>query len=193
MKRKLGLTLFAGAIAFAAALPAQAANPCNPCAAKNPCAANAKLDPALITRPAGTRLAGGKHEQLAKEGKKLWSDKALSPNGLSCATCHAGNASFSPGFAQPYPHRVAMAEERFGLKQVRRDEMVQGCMVMAMAAKPLPWDSRQLAALTAYVGNVQKTFKPVAASAANPCAAKNPCAMKNPCAAKAANPCAMGK
>lgn len=164
---------FAGAIALAAALPAAyAANPCNPCAA------SAKPDPALISRPAGTRLAGGRHALLAKEGAKLWSDKALSPNGLSCATCHEANASFSSTFAQPYPHRVAMAYDRFGLEQVRRDEMVQGCMVMAMGAKPLPWNSRELAALTAYVEDVQRTFKPVAASGANPCAARNPCAAK---------------
>lgn len=176
MKREfqsVRVALLAGAIGVAAALPAaHAANPCNPCAAKNPCAASTKLDPALITRPTGTRLASGKHATLAKEGRKLWSDKTLSSNGLSCSTCHDANASFSPTFAQPYPHRVGMAEDKFGLEQVQRDEMVQGCMVMAMASKPLPWSSRQLAALTAYVGDVQKTFKPVAAAAANPCAAK---------------------
>jgi cytochrome c len=184
MRPSLGavpVMLFASAVALAAALPAaHAANPCNPCAAKNPCAAGAALDPALITRPAGTRLATGKRAALVTEGRKLWSDKTLSSNGLSCATCHAGNASFSPGFAQPYPHRVAMADEKFGVKQVRLDEMVQGCMVMPMAAKPLPWDSRKLAALTAYAGEVQKTFKPAAASGANPCAATpgNPCAAR---------------
>ena len=43
-----------------------------------------------------------------------------------------------------------------------------------------------IAALTAYAAEVQKTFKPVASSAANPCAA-------NPCAAKPANPCAARK
>jgi cytochrome c peroxidase len=175
MRPSLGavsVVLFASAVALAAALPAaHAANPRNPCAAKNPCATKAALDPALITRPAGTRLATGQRAALVKEGKALWSDKTLSSNGLSCATCHAGNASFSPDFARPYPHRVAMAQDKFGVKQVRLDEMIQGCMVMPMAAKPFPWDSRKLAALTAYAGEVQKTFKPVAGPAANPCAA----------------------
>jgi cytochrome c len=181
------VALFAGLLALAAALPiAHAANPCNPCAAKNPCAANSQIDRKLVTRPAGTRLAGGRHDTLVKQGKQLWSDKALSGNGLSCETCHQGNASFSASFAQPYPHRVAMAQEKAGMKQIRLDEMVQACMVMPMAAKPLPWNSRELAALTAYAAEVQKTFKPVASSAANPCAA-------NPCAAKPANPCAARK
>jgi hypothetical protein len=48
----------------------------------------------------------------------------------------------------------------------------------------LPWNSKELAGLTAYVKHVQKGFKPSAAGAANPCAAKNSCAATNPCAAK---------
>jgi hypothetical protein len=70
--------------------------------------------------------------------------------------------------------------------------MVQLCMVIPMASKPLAWDSKELAALSAYSLEVQKTFKPGAQHAtANPCASKNPCATKNPCAAK--NPCAPKK
>jgi cytochrome c len=76
-----------------------------------------------------------------------------------------------------------MVGEKAGLKQIQLDEMVQICMLVPMASKPLPWDSTELAALTAYTGEVQKKFKPGAA-AANPCAAKSPCAAKNPCAPK---------
>ncbi len=76
-----------------------------------------------------------------------------------------------------------MAKERANLDTIRLDEMVQLCLVVPMASKPLPWDSRELAALTAYAGAVQKSFKPTP-GAANPCAAKNPCAATNPCAAK---------
>jgi cytochrome c len=115
---------------------------------------------------------------LVKEGEKLWKDTKLSTNGLSCNTCHVNNGAFAPTFAKPYPHEVAMAREKAGLKQVHLDEMVQLCMVVPMATKPLKWESRELAALTAYTAEVQKTFKP------NPCAAKNPCAGKNPCAAR---------
>jgi hypothetical protein len=77
-----------------------------------------------------------------------------------------------------------MAEEQGGVKQVELDEMVQFCMVVPMAARPLGWESRELAALTAYVAQVQKTFAPNPSAARNPCAAKNPCAAGNPCAAK---------
>ncbi|WP_256449340.1 hypothetical protein [Cupriavidus sp. KK10] len=41
------------------------------------------------------------------------------------------------------------------------DEMIQACMVMPMAAKPLPWDSKELAALVAFMGQKQSTFRPV--------------------------------
>jgi cytochrome c len=55
---------------------------------------------------------------------------------------------------------AAMAKDQLGRKSVYLDEMIQGCMVMPMAAKPLPWDFKELAGLTAYLLSVQKTFKP---------------------------------
>ncbi len=201
------LSLFVlGAFALMAQAPAALAdtgkNPCamkNPCAAKNPCVAQnpcaARLDAKLITRPAGTRLASGDHKELVKYGEQLFKDTKLSSNGLSCNACHADNQSFRPSFAKPYPHTVNMVKERAGIKRIHLDEMVQVCMVIPMAAKPLPWDSKELAALTAYAGELQKSFKrgmdknPRAMK--NPCGMNNLCAGNNPCAAK--NPCAVKK
>ena len=132
-----------------------------------------------------------------KLGEKLWQDPTLSTNGLTCQTCHINHGSFNATFNQPHPHMVAMAKERASMNQINIDEMVQLCMVVPMAAKPLPWGSKELAALSAYSLEVQKTFKPPATpAAANPCAPKNPCSAQNPCAATAnpcgakANPCA---
>lgn len=182
------LLLAATGIAFAGESDAQislaqAQNPCvatNPCAAQNPCAAGSKVDPKLITRPKGTKLFAGERAELVKLGKELWNSPELSTKkGVACQTCHQGNAGFMATFAKPYPHRVAMPKQRAGLKRIQADEMVQFCMVVPMASKPLPWESKELAALTAYVQEIQKTFKP----AANPCAMKNPCAA-NPCAPK---------
>lgn len=168
---------------------ARRAHPCaarriKPCAAKNPCAAGPKVDPKLVTRPKGTRLATGNRAELLKLGETLWSDTRLSSNNMSCNTCHQGGASFQDTFAKPYPHYVAMAKDQGGFKKINLDEMVQFCLVVPMASKTLPWDSKELAALTLYTAQMQKSFKPAAARAANPCAAKNPCAPKNPCAAK---------
>jgi len=171
------------------------ANPCapkagNPCAAKDPCAARnphavgTRIDARRIRRPTGYRPYQGDKTALVTAGERLFNDGELSTNTMSCDTCHQGGSTFQPSFAKPYPHWVAMAAERAGLKQIHLDEMVQLCLVAPMASKPLPWDSMELAALVAYVGEVQKGFKPRTGGMANPCAPRNPCAAKNPCAAR---------
>jgi cytochrome c peroxidase len=146
-------------------------NPCaakaNPCAARNPCAAG--VDRKLVTRPKGTKPYSAPRAQLVSAGKQLWSDTKLSTNGMSCNTCHQGNAAFGPTFAKPYPHQVAMAEQQSKLKRITLEQMVQFCMIVPMAARPLAWDSKALAALTAYSGVVQKDF--IKTQAKNPCAA----------------------
>ncbi len=111
---------------------------------------------AQITRPAGYKPMAGE----ATLGEKLFNDVKLSTNGMSCATCHANHGAFQASFAKPYPHTVAMAKEQLGRKTVYLDEMIQGCMVMPMAAKPLAWDSKELAGLVAYLQVQQKSFKP---------------------------------
>jgi len=210
MKRTITMALLTGVMSLAFAVPvlyAASSNPCNPCAAKNPCnpcnpcaaknpcnpcnpcAAGEKTDPKLVTRPSGSKLQLGSVES----GEKLFNDNKLSSNGLACSTCHQNGASYTNAFSQPYPHKVKMAAARSGIDSIDVDEMVQLCMVVPMASKPLAWDSSELADLSAYVLKVQETWKPMAAAGnpCNPCAAKNPCNPCNPCAAKnPCNPCA---
>lgn len=111
---------------------------------------------ASTRRPPGyTPLTGD-----PQAGMALFNDTKLSTNGMACASCHANHAAFSAGFAKPYPHMVSMARDQLGRKSVYLDEIVQACMVMPMAAKPLSWTSKELADLTAYTAELQKTFKP---------------------------------
>lgn len=120
-------------------------------------AAFAEADSAAsIVRPHGYKPL--KSNPVA--GEALFNDKKLSTNGMACASCHANHGAFAASFAKPYPHTVAMARDQLGRKTVYLDEMVQACMTMPMAAKPLPWGSQDLADLTAYVAGLQKTFKP---------------------------------
>lgn len=138
---------------------AWAANPCAPKGA-NPCAtAQPEIDPKLVLRPKGTALAKGDHAELVKLGEKLFKDTKLSTNGMACESCHADNGAFAESFAKPYPHEVAMAKDKGGVKSVQLDEMVQFCMVVPMEAKPLAWNSKELSALTAYTGGLQKKFR----------------------------------
>lgn len=121
-----------------------------------PPAVAAGNDGALTVRPAGYRPIAGD----AALGERLFNDPKLSTNGMSCASCHAKHGAYSNSFAKPYPHTVAMARDRLGRNKVYLDEMIQACMLMPMAARPLPWDSQELAALVAYVERQQKSFKP---------------------------------
>lgn len=167
-------------------------NPCNPCNMKNPCAANNDaIDPKAISRPAGTELYSRiSTKKLIRIGKKLFNDTSLSSIGLSCNSCHATDALFNKSFSTPYPHQVTMAQDRAGMKSVHADEFIQFCLLAPMKGETLGWESKKLAALTAYVTEVkQKKF--IKKVLANPChfkqkTAVNPC---NPCNMKARNPC----
>ena len=190
----------------------KACGACNPCAAKkaggacNPCGAG-KVNAKAFMRPSGAGVNPKAVGALTSEGKRLWNDTSLSSNGLSCNTCHQGHGNLNATFAKAYPHKVAMPSQMAGVGQVHVDEMVQFCMLVPMQAKALGWNSRELAALTAYSVEFQKGYNPCAAKksarggcgACNPCAAKkNACNPCNPCAAKKkpcnpCNPCAAKK
>ena len=150
----------------ATANPCAVKNPCaskNPCAAANPCAASAK-NPCAVKRPAdytpGYREDGDNPEALIAQGKALFQDTSLSTNGMACASCHGveEDTAYQATFASPYPHRVARGEDLYGMSMLHADEMVQVCMLTPMAASALGWDSEELAALSAYVVEVQKRY-----------------------------------
>jgi cytochrome c peroxidase len=118
------------------------------------------IDSSLIIRPSGVRPFQGEAAALEAEGERLWSDEGLSKNGdLSCNSCHLEFSSFESTFREPYPHRVAMAESKAGLKSVTAEQMVQFCLLMPMGRETaLPWDSRELRALSLHVESLQREF-----------------------------------
>jgi hypothetical protein len=147
------------------------ANPCNPCGKKaNPCGmkrnpcnpcGGARVDPSRFKQPAGVKLASGRHSDLAALGEKLWNDRTLGSSGIACSTCHVGGTGqMNDSFDAPYPHYVQMPAQQAGVKQVSAAEMVNFCMIVPMQDEPLPWESRELAALSAYVENLQAGFQP---------------------------------
>jgi len=115
----------------------------------------ASIDPALITREPGQEPYQARREELVKAGAELWKDPSLGNSGLSCDNCHMMNAQFKKSFKQPYPHEVAMVNNMAGdVGEITAAQMVQFCMLAPMEAEPLPWDSKELAALAAYVDDV---------------------------------------
>lgn len=133
--------------------------PCQPCGAKNPCGPCGAGDlpvpkPSEVLRPAGTAPYTGERSELVKLGQSLYADPTLSTNDMACSSCHLDGAGFNDTFKQPYPHQVQMAKDVSGIEAIDAEGMVQFCLVRPMMSKPLPWDSKELAALTAYVEEV---------------------------------------
>mgnify|MGYP006275238867 CR=1 FL=1 len=116
------------------------------------------IDPAQVTRPDGVALHEAPAAELRARGAELFEDTSLSTNGMACATCHADLAQYNDSFAEPYPHAVGMASDMAGLEEVTAAQMAQLCMMVPMAAQPLPWDGVELAALTAYVEAERERF-----------------------------------
>jgi cytochrome c peroxidase len=128
-------------------------------AAGGPVASAQELDAATFTQPEDVTLYdAAPREELVAMGEDLFEDPSLSPNETTCMTCHAGLTGYNDTFAQAYPHPVAMAANRAGMAEVDAAEMVQLCMAVPMAAEPLDWESRELAALAAYVEELQQQY-----------------------------------
>lgn len=121
----------------------------------------ASIDQEKVVRPEGTNPPGADRAKLVTQGEQLWHDKSLSKNGkTACASCHKGNTRmFKKTFLEPYPHYVKMAKKKADLEQISSEGMVQFCMLVPMKTDILPWDSMELAALTAYTEDVvQKAY-----------------------------------
>jgi cytochrome c len=114
------------------------------------------VDATLVTRPAGSTAFQGDRAELVVAGEALWNDDSLGEAGVSCSSCHVGGAQFKDTFKEPYPHRVAMADNMSGLASIDAEQMVQFCMIVPMKGEPLAWDSRELAALAAYIDDVEQ-------------------------------------
>ena len=112
------------------------------------------LDPAEMTRPSGQSAYQGNRAELISYGAELWKDPKVGNSGLACQSCHINGAQFKSTFKQPYPHKVAMASGKASLDEITSEQMVQLCMKVPMKAEALPWDSRELAALSAYIDDV---------------------------------------
>lgn len=114
----------------------------------------AGIDPQEVTRGQNQTVYQGDRSELVKYGGQLWNDPKLGNSGLACQSCHMNGAQFKPSFKVPYPHKVRMASGKAGLTEIDAEQMVQLCMKLPMKAEPLPWDSRELAALSAYIDDV---------------------------------------
>lgn len=117
-----------------------------------------EVDSTTFQRPAGTTPFAGQKAELIELGKKLWKAQSLGTTGQSCNTCHSSLKTYEESFRKPYPHFVQIVKDKSGADSVTAEEMVQFCVAVPLAGKPLAWDSKELAALTAYVEVRQSLF-----------------------------------
>ena len=113
---------------------------------------SSRINPKDVTRPQGTMPFAGDHAALLSVGTQRHGDTSLSSvKGRSCNTCHLEADSYNATFRRPWPHFVASVMTKTGLDRITAEGMVQFCMISAMEARPLAWDSEALAGLTAFV------------------------------------------
>lgn len=113
---------------------------------------SSRIDPRDVTRPQATQPFAGDAAALLITGTKRHGDSSLSTvKDRSCNTCHLEADSYNATFKRPWPHFVASVKTKTGLDRITAEGMVQFCMISAMNAKPLAWDSEALAGLTAFV------------------------------------------
>jgi len=126
--------------------------------AKGEAEGEAEGNPKDIKRPMFSKKYKGDRSNLVARGKELYGDSSLSTNGLNCNSCHTDMAGYNDTFKNAYPHYVAMGKDIYGQKKLTAESMVQVCMQQPMEAKPLAWNSEELAALSAYVEVLQKEY-----------------------------------
>lgn len=115
-------------------------------------------DRADLVQPEGWSLPQGDRATLSARGAALFDDPSIGESGSACSTCHTDFANYNDTFLEPYPHFVAMGKNMFDMDEVTAAEMVQLCMVVPMATDAFPWESDDLAALTAYVEDERERF-----------------------------------
>lgn len=95
--------------------------------------------------PLGSAKAEQQREMLLEfvaRGDDLWHDSSLGSNGLACGNCH-------PDAAASNPHTWPKYQTNLGKVGTLRD-MINWCIVVPMAGKPLALDSDDMIAMEAY-------------------------------------------
>ena len=81
--------------------------------------------------------------EVAQEGRALWTDGDLGTNGVSCAQCH-------PNAANTHPETYPKFQKQLG-KVAPLWEMINWCIMNPLQGEELAADDPKLIALQAYV------------------------------------------
>lgn len=88
---------------------------------------------------------------IVHQGDNLWHDGSLGTNGLACGNCHPDGAAIGP---QTFPkYQLDMA------RVVPLREMINWCITVPLAGKPLDVNSPQMLAMEAYAYYMSRGMK----------------------------------
>lgn len=82
-------------------------------------------------------------DEVAAEGRKLWTSPDLGTNGVACAQCH-------PNAANTHPETYPKFQKQLG-RVVHIWEMINWCLRNPLEGEPLAADSPEMNAIQAYV------------------------------------------
>jgi cytochrome c len=82
-------------------------------------------------------------DQVAQEGRRLWTSAELGTNGVACAQCH-------PNAANTHPETYPKFQKQLG-RVAALWEMINWCLRNPLEGEPLAADDPQMIALQAYV------------------------------------------
>lgn len=88
------------------------------------------------------------YEDVADEGRSLWTDPALGTNGVACAQCH-------PNAANTHPETYPKFQKQLG-RVAELWEMVNWCIRNPLEGEDLAADDPKMIALQAYIARERR-------------------------------------
>ena len=82
-------------------------------------------------------------EQVAAEGRRLWTSPELGTNGVACAQCH-------PNGANTHPETYPKFQQQLG-RVIALREMINWCLMNPLEGETLELDDPRMIALEAYI------------------------------------------
>ena len=88
------------------------------------------------------------YEEVAAEGRRLWTSPELGTNGVACAQCH-------PNAANTHPETYPKFQKQLG-KVAQMWEMINWCLRNPLEGEDLAADDPRMTAMLAYVMKERK-------------------------------------
>jgi cytochrome c len=87
-------------------------------------------------------------EQVAAEGRRLWTSPEIGTNGVACAQCH-------PNGANTHPETYPKFQKQIG-RVIELWEMINWCMRNPLEGEPMAADDPRMVAMQAYLAKERK-------------------------------------